>query len=256
MIGLYIYQAALLDFFRFKRTFGWILISIVVGIASYAYLQVTGASANEDYARLSLMFVYRLLPLAAAIYSVAVINQEVTQKTIVYLVTRPVSRATLILARSAAAMTVSFVLSVVCLMCVAFAVYHQSFFQYAGFWNDVVALAIGSCAYVSMFVLVSLLINRAMIVILLYAFGLEMMTPRMNGDLFYLSIGSYLTAIAQKPMVSSGNPLIDTIAGLVSSSTLTTKTAWPILILIVVGCMCAAAWWFTHFEYVPREDVE
>lgn len=256
MMGLYVYQATLRDFFRLKRIVGWIMVAILVGVAAFAYQTLAGTSMRDDNDHLTLMFVYRLLPLAAAIYSVAVINQEVTQKTIVYLVTRPIPRSTILIARSAAAMTVSFAMSFFCACCVAGVVLGWDFALYTTFWDDVLTLAVGACAYTSLFVLISLWINRAMIVTLLYAFGLELMAPRMNGNMFYLSIGSYLTAISGKKMVSSGHSFIDTIAGLVSSSTLTPNTAWPIVIIIIVGCTVAAAWWFSHFEYVPREDAE
>ena len=110
-------------------------------------------------------------------------------------------------------------------------------------------------AATGLFVLVSLWINRSMIVNLLFAFGWETMIPNLQGDMYYLSIYKYLETISQRPSLAEPGPL-SALAAQLSVNTMNLSTAWIVLTALTVACMGGAAWWFTRFEYVPREDSE
>lgn len=258
MIGLYLFQSALTEYVRLRRTLVWVFVAIGICGAAVVWTNlIASLSPQEAYTQMSLIMVYRMLPLAAAIFSNAVITQEVAQKTIVYLVTRPVSRMSLVIARIAAASLVVFVVAVVCALAVSVGVFGLHGCLNASLIKDLPALALGSAAYVSLFVLISLWANKAMLVCLLYAFGWETLVASMPGDLYYLSIYSYIVVLGSKPSPQGESAsMIQFLAGQLGTNTMTTRVALPILVLVIVGCAVGAAFWFANFEYVPREDTD
>jgi ABC-2 type transport system permease protein len=253
MIETFVFKSALADFMRLRRVLVWLLVAVALFGVAKAFVSVTDQSTQEAYVMMSSVFVFRLLALTAAIFSTAVISQEVEQKTIVYLLTRPIARWKLLLARTLAAIVAVAVISCLGAIMVSFAVF--------GRWHDLlnrdlVALLMGSAAYCSLFVLVSLIINRAMIVCLIFAFGWETAIPNMPGDLNWISVSSYLTSIAKRPATTGEKNLLDILGGMLGTNTIAPSTGWTVLTLLTLFCLALGAWWFTHFEYVPREDAE
>ena len=253
---LFLYQTALKDFLRVKRLVMWVLVVLALFGIARIWAGLTGVlKPQEAYNQLSAVLVYRVLALAAAIFSTAVVSQEVEQKTIVYLLTRPIPRWKILSARSLAAATVVAGIGCLLALSVSFAVFGVSIGSNAMLGKDLMALIAGAAAYTSLFVLVSLWINRSMIVNLLFAFGWETMIPNLQGDMYYLSIYKYLETISQRP--SLGEPgVLSALTAQLSVNTMNLTTAWVVLIAMVAAFAALGAWWFTRFEFVPREDSE
>lgn len=259
-MGGYVFQSAFFEFLRPKRLVVWLLVSVGLYAAARLYLKVAGIdNLMESYATLSSLLVFRLLPLASAIFSSAVLSQEIEQKTIVYMLTRPIPRQQFLFFRTLASALVVCLVTAVAALAVSLAVYGSKGFTNPYLMRDLVAIAVGSLAYATLFVLVSLIINRAMVVTLLFAFAWETSVPGMPGSVYLVSISSYLTAIAQRPAASGaaagGNPL-GAIASVLGSNTLPASTGWAAMIFLIAFCAGFGAWWFKHFEYLPREDAE
>lgn len=193
----FLFGYQLKEYLRLRRMMVWIIVALALLGATLAFRHVNPDQSKTDaYVLLSSVIVFRLLALAAAILATGVVSQEVEQKTIVYLLTRPVPRWRYLIGRTAAAMVVTFLVALLSAVAVSLAIFgglSQLFF------NDIPALAAGAAAYVALFTLFSLLVNRAMIVCLLFAFGWELAIPNLGGDIYLLSINSYLTAIAHHP---------------------------------------------------------
>jgi ABC-2 type transport system permease protein len=251
----FIFRQAFLDYVRFRRVVVWLLLAAgVFGIAK-VFLKVSGTmTPTEAYSMLSSVIVFKLLPLAAAIFSMGVVAQEVEQKTIVYLLTRPIPRPTLIFLRSLAAALVVFLVTAVSALAVSYGVFGLSSFDLLG--RDLRALAIGSLAYTGLFVLLSLIVNRAMIVCLLFAFGWETLIPNIGERMQYLSISSYVTSVSERPTVSSDEGIMKFLSTTLGTSLIPKDTAWVVLIGISLACFALGAWWFKNNEYIPREDAE
>lgn len=257
MIFLYLYKTTLLEFLRPKRILIWVFISVLLAGAAALYMHFDANAVRFDtYSRVSDYFVYRLIPLVAAVYSIAVVGQEVSQRTIVYLVTRPIPRWILYLARVAASITATAAVSMIAIFAVSSAINGINHPFAKGVAGDILGVCIGACAYVSFFTLLSLWINKAMVAILLYAFGLETAAANMPGDMGLLSIKNYLTIIADKPQLNTGNKLTDVVASQSALAEMSKGTALPIMIILTVICLTVGAWWFSRFEYIPREDAE
>jgi len=254
----YLYQSMLVEFLRFRRIAIWLIVCVALAGMAYLFVMVNRAPREDLYPQLSGMLVFRFLPLVAAIFSMAVLAQEVEQKTIVYILTRPVPRPQMLLMRTLAAMTVVALLTFIAALLVSVAVFGAEGLTAGYLWRDLKAIVIGSAAYCSLFVFVSLLMNRAMVACLLFAFAWETSVPNMPGNMYYLSITSYLTAIAERPSGGQleGSQALSFLSGTMGMNTLSPSVAWIAMVGLTVMMCTVGMTWFSKFEYLPREDAE
>jgi ABC-2 type transport system permease protein len=254
-MGGFVFKAALQDFTRAKRMVTWLSVCVVLFLVALVYQRTQNSfEPVSTYATLSSLMVFQILPLASAIFSSAIVSAEVEQKTIVYLLTRPIPRWQLLLFRMLASVLVVFVIGALAITVVSLAVFRG--LGHPQFGRDLVAAFVGAFAYGGLFTLLSLLINRSMIVSLLFAFGWETAVPRLPGDIQMLSINSYLASIANRPyFVGVENPIVNNETGLGSSSIAPTF-AWFFLAIFITFCFVMSMLWFNRAEIVPREDVE
>lgn len=249
-----IFSQALRDSLRFRRAFPWLVLALLCAVlAHYWSTLVGGAAPQERYIGVTSMLVFRILALSSAIYTTSIVSQEVEGRTIVYLLTRPVPRWQLLLTRLAASVLVVALLgsiSVVLTSIGAYGLAHNPLLA-----HDLLAMAFGALGYGSLFLLVSLVVNRAMVYCLLFAFGWEPSIPNLSGDLYRLSIYSYVQGIAQHPAMP-GNKVIEFITGAGGGNSIPAATSYIVLTVFAAGVLLVSAWWFTHFEFVPREDAE
>lgn len=256
MIETFMFKMMLREYFRAGRILAWVAVGFVVGLMSFAYVRLN-PSGNSDlaYPTLSSILVFRVLALSGAIFSASVIAQEVEQKTIVYLLTRPISRAKLLIARILACATMTAAITFLSALAVSAAVYGPRFLANEYLWRDVPAILIGAVVYSGIFVLVSLIVNKSMIINLLYAFAWETSIPNMPGSMYLLSVASYLQVIAERPSVPSTNALT-LLSGGLGNNTLTGPQAWLAMTIVAGATIAMGMWWFTKFEFTPREDGE
>lgn len=256
MIEAFIFKTALKDFIRPRRLVIWlVMILAVAGIALIAAKVNPNATPEGTYTQMSSVIVFRVLALAAAIFATAVVSAELEQKTIVYLLTRPIPRWKLLVFRSLAAVVVTMGIGILCGVATSFATYGAQGLANEYLWRDMRGFVVGSLAYVGFFVLLSMWVNKSMIVSLLYAFGWETIIPNLPGDVRVLSIANYLTVISERPS-TGGSGAVSAMAGELSVNTMTPGQAWPVMIALIGFCFVFGAWWFTNFEFLPREDVE
>lgn len=253
----FLFGSALKEFLRAKRVLPWLLLA-AAAVALGAQWKVLDPHASKDlqYSNVSMILVFRLLALISAVFTTAIVSQEVEQKTIVYLLTRPIARWKLLLFRWLASVTVVWLISAVCTLALSAAVYRNPISNPMLF-GDLWALFLGACAYGALFLMVSLMFNRAMIICLLFAFGWETSIPNMPGDIYYASVFSHLQAVAQHPTPpGNASKSLELLTGQLNSNILSASTSMPILLVMIIGLICFAMWWFSSFEYVPREDAE
>jgi len=251
-----IFTHALRENLRIKRVLPWLVLgaTLVFGFALKWSVFQNDADKGQQYASVSSIFVFHLLALISAILTSTIVNQEIENKTIVYLLTRPVPRWKLLVFRYLACSLVVALLSIV-----------NTLFATAGVYGglsgnpmllkDIAALTIGAFAYGAFFMLIGLMVNRSMIVCLLFTFGWESAVPNMPGQMSYLSINSYLQAIAEHPSQGS-NKGMGLLTSTLGDNTLSASTGYIAMFIFVATLVVISSLWFTHFEYLPREDAE
>lgn len=251
----FVFVTTLKDLLRPQRTLAWLGVVAMVFLISKVWAVVAkDLSADESFGRVHQAVVLRVIALAAAVFGTMVLSQEAEQKTIVYLITHPVSRKVLMLGRMLAASVVSFAISALSLFAAGFAVMGPAILTDGRWPVDLAVIACGVLAYTGFFVFLSLAIARSMVVSLLFAFGWETFVPNMPGDMYYLSVLTYLRSVAPHAAVAGAPSLGDFVTGSLVPKTVGLSQGWTILIFMVIGLWMLCLWWFSRFEYSPRED--
>ncbi len=253
----YIFFSSLREYLRPKRIFPWILLAIGGFLLAAAWPSLNrNATSNESYIAVSEMLVFHVLALSSAIMTSAIVSQEVEQKTIVYLLTRPVSRWRLILFRYLASASVVAMLAIFGAICVGIGSFGLGFVGNRYFQHDLIALIVGALSYGALFLIISLVVNKAMMVCLLFAFGWETIVPNLPGEMYRLSIYSHIIGIADHPVKVDEMGGVSLATGGLSTNVITPGSGYVTMAVMVIVLIGLAAWWFTNFEYVPREDAE
>ncbi|MEI7987045.1 MAG: ABC transporter permease [Armatimonadota bacterium] len=254
------FQFLLKDALRFRKMIVWILLSICAFALAMAWHQLNfGSTAKitptDRYINVVNLLVFRLLPLASAIYSTMILSQEVEQKTIVYLLTRPIERWKLLIGRWGATVAAVIIISLLGMVTTILGSGGFSAVKIS-FLHDIFAIILGAAAYGSLFLFVSLIFNRALIICVLFAFGWESSVPNLATGLQKLSILAHMQAIAQHPDSEGGKKFLEGISGVLGTNTLNPTSSVFALIVFSVIMVGLSAYWFTTHEYIPREDSE
>lgn len=254
MLG-YLYLQSLGECLRLRRLAPWLGLALVCFLMGLLWRTLMPeASPVQRYADVSSLMVFRILALASTIYATTIIGQEVEQGTIVYLLTRTVPRWMILLARHLASVTVVAAVGLLSALLLSVAVFGNPALNPV-LGSDCLALVLAAFAYGGLFLFVSLLFNRAMLICLLFAFGWESSVAIMPGKLYRLSVFSYMQAIGDHPVWPEKQQVfIKMITGALSQNDLSRSVAIGSLIASSIVFAALSAYWFTNFEFVPRED--
>lgn len=211
--------------------------------------------AAYDHMEQNIVFGF-ILVMMAVIYGTGAISQEVEQKTIVYLLTRPIHRWRILLMKFLATTLLTTVSVYVASAVVALVSLGPSSLSRAPFTRDLLVLPVGALAYSGLFVLVAAALARSLLPLilgLLYAFGWETLVPLLPGDMKMLSLMSYLHELAPHPAAQpqqTANPFL----ALAQQSDITPRISWIVLAAVIAVTLGMALLVFSLREYVPRED--
>ena len=253
MLGV-IFWESFRDAMRPGRMFIWVFLGLLCALLAgvwHNFQQVPDPS--DAYIAAYGLGVLRLLPLASAIYMTSIIGREVDQKTIVYLLTRPVARWQYIVGRYFANVLAVGIIGTFTTLCTSLGAFHQ--LTNPMIWYDILAVFLGALSYGALFLLVSLMLNRALIVCVMFAFGWEISVPNLAAGIQKLSILSHLQAISQHEASDEGN-IMDIASGSANAELIGRPMGIITLVIFSAVLLGISAWWFTHFEFVPREDAE
>lgn len=247
---------ALNDALRPQRIAAWLFAVGIVFLVGLFWRNIVSSQMSplEAYGQLAQVFVYRITALAAAVLSMGVIAQEIEQKTVVYLLTRSIPRWQMLLGRILAAIVLVAAVGILAALAGSVAVMGPRAVGSPEVTRDMFVVVLGACAYVPLFVFISLLVNRAMIVSLLFAFGWETFAQNLSG-MRPLSVLTYMNGVAaHKDIRAQG--MLTFFAGDMAVSRMSFGLSLAVLVGVGLAFTLIGAWWFTHFAYSPREDAE
>ena len=150
-----------------------------------------------------LLFVRFVVPVLGVFYGTALIADEVDDKTITYLFTRPVPRAAVLLGKylSYLACVVLLVLpSVVVVYFLVVPIGGHIGEQFPALAEDLGMLVVGLASYGAVFALVGAWVKRPLVVGLVFTFGWESTVLLIPGYLKRLSVAYYLQALVPHAM--------------------------------------------------------
>jgi len=260
MRDYYLFITALRDLTRPKRLLATALLVAIPLVIAIVWLTGRLGVAFESaivYNTIEPGIVFGfVLVITSVIFGTGVVSQEIEQKTIVYLLTRPIPRWRLLLVRFAAVMVAVIVPLWFATIALGLIAYGPSEIAHSPVGRDLLILPVGALAYSGLFLLVATIINRPLMWGLLFAFGWESWVPNLGGSFKYVSIMSYLRTLSDHPETKSQSMDLTNILASLNPVTITTTQAWMVLIPLIAISLSAALLIFSHREYVPRDDSE
>ncbi len=250
MSDVYILRNTLKDLARPKKLFGAALLMLLPAILVLIQKSLSTTFVPDDAYSLfaaNLIFGF-VLVIMAVFYGTGVIAQEIEQKTITYLLTRPVPRWRILLDKFVAVVIGTTAVVWMAAILLALVSYGPKGLLDSRLPIDLAVLPIGALAYGALFLFLSARFNRALVMGLIFAFGWETWVPYMPGSFRNLSLMTYLRVLA--PHADSATTPY-ALANPISAS-----LAWGVLFGVVVAGLAAACYVFSTSEYAPREDAE
>ena len=198
-----------------------------------------------------------VLVILAVVFGTGVIAQEVEQKTISYLLTRPEPRWRLVLVKFAAAITAITVTVWLASFLLALTTSGPSGLFHSRLGRDCLILPVGALAYGAIFLLLATILNRPLLIGLIFAFGWESWVPQLPGNFAKVSLISYLRALAPHTIPKADSmDLSEVLMGAVKTPVITHSLARWVLTVVIAGALGLALIIFSTREYVPRDDAD
>ena len=191
-----------------------------------------------------MLFLRFIVPVLGVFYGTALMADEVEDKTITYLFTRPIPRGAVLFGKYLAyiACTMLVVLPSVMIVYFMLVPFNQLPATFGSLLVDLGLLALGLAVYGGVFAFVGAFFKRPLLIGLLFAFGWEQVVLALPGYLKQFTIAYYLQALVPHAMPSDG------VASLLQGMFRTTPPAWVCL-----------AWLFGYlgvFLYLATRVVE
>jgi len=238
-----------------------LLTLLLVGLAGPAFAMlvrlVAGSHFNSDIAYgLSVpLAVYSFtMILLSVIFASGIVSSEMVGKTIPYLLTRPIARWKILLAKWLASSLV--ITLAVMASCVATAIITHGF---TGLGNsplprDLIIIPVGVLSYCSLFTMLSVLSMKPWLFAISFGFLWESWIPFLPGDFKKLSIMSQLRALSPHSETGPAPSGPMELLRLLSPENIEPSAAWNALIVINVVALAVAAAVFSSAEFVPKDE--
>jgi ABC-2 type transport system permease protein len=233
------------------------IVARIVQASGIAPLRVNGVrvdAASMFGMMIWVLFLRFIVPVLGVFYGTSLVADEVEDKTITYLFTRPVRRGAVLLGKYFAylACTTLVVLPAVMLVYFLLVPFREIPASFMSLVTDLGLLAIGIAAYGALFALVGAVMKRPLVIGLVFAFGWEQLAMLMPGYLRRFTLAYYLQALVPHAMpVESGG--VASLLQSVFSETPTALTSVTLLAAVTVGCLILAVRAIERREYVLEQ---
>ncbi|MCW3095697.1 MAG: putative integral rane protein [Chthonomonadaceae bacterium] len=256
MSDFYLFRTALRDLLRPGKLIAaaiLIALPLLIGIVIKWKMDPETYEAANQYGRWVVVYVFGfVLTILSVIFSSGIVAQEVEQKTIVYLLTRPLPRWRILLMKFLAAILVTTAVCALATLSAALATFGPAKLGASPLGHDILILPVGVTAYSAIFLLMGTLLNRPLILGLIFAFGWENLIGVLPGYGQYCSIMTYLRVLAPHELPEAMLRLISLNTAGVDPPSRT--FSWIVMISLAVIALVSACIAFSTREYVPRED--
>jgi hypothetical protein len=198
------------------------------------------------------LFVRFIVPVLGVFYGTALIADEVEDKTITYLFTRPIQRGAVLLGKYLAYLvcTALVVLPAVTIVYFLLVPPREIAASFIPLVKDLGILAIGLAVYGAVFALIGAVLKRPLLVGLVFAFGWEQVALIVPGYLRRFTVAYYLQSLVPHAMPSDGAiSLLDVVLGEVPLPA--ASLFWLLLVLVASLYMAARA--VERREYVLEQ---
>jgi ABC-2 type transport system permease protein len=231
------------------------IVARIVQSSGIAPLRVNGVRADAAgiFGMMVWVFFLRfIVPVLGVFYGTSLIADEVEEKTITYLFTRPIRRGSVLVGKYLAYLVCTTLVVLPAITLVYFLL--VPFGEIAGSFRwllvDLGLLALGLAAYGALFALVGTVLKRPLITGLVFAFGWEQLALVMPGYLRRFTLAHYLQGLVPHAMPSEG--IVSALQSVFSESpSAAVSLFW--LGLIVAVCLALAVRGVERREYVLEQ---
>jgi len=242
------------------RVFAFLgLIPVALGVVARAVLHGrTGLMADVSTEILMVFFLQFYIVILSLFYGTSVSAEEIENRTLSYLITRPIPKGAIVLGKTAAYAALMFAMVGISLGVSYFIInagrlgegaIYVTFLRYLG------VLALGILAYTAFFTFLGVLLKRAIIVGLIFGFGWENVIQYFPGSTQRFSVVHYLKSLLPFHPAPSGLASGGRGVALLLFRLEPTKPGLAILalVLITAAFLALAAWLFRIKEYLYEE---
>jgi len=153
-----------------------------------------------------MLFLRFIIPVLGVFYGTALMADEVEDKTITYLFTRPIPRGAVLVGKFLAYLACTLLVVLPSVMIVFFLLvpFSQLPATFGSLVVDLALLALGLAVYGGVFAFVGAFFKRPLVIGLVFAFGWEQFVLALPGSLKQFTIAYYLQALVPHAMPSDG----------------------------------------------------
>jgi ABC-2 type transport system permease protein len=185
------------------------LVARIVQTAGLSLLRVNGMqidAMNMFGVMIWTLFMWFIVPVLGAFYGTSLIADEVDDKTITYLFTRPVRRGAVLVGKFIAYLVCTTFVVLPSVMIVYFLIVPigQIASTFSSLLVDLGVIGLGLVAYGSLFAFVGTALKRPLVVGLVFAFGWEQAALFLPGYVKWVTLAYYLQTMVPHAMPSGG----------------------------------------------------
>jgi ABC-2 type transport system permease protein len=185
------------------------MVARLIQAEGVAPLRVNGAPVGGTAIFGMMIWVFFLrfiVPVLGVFYGTSLIADEVEDKTITYLFTRPIPRGAVLLGKYLAYLVCTTLVVLPSVLIVYFLIvpFREIPGSFVAVVEDLGILALGLAAYGALFALAGAVLKRPLVVGLAFAFGWEQVAMLMPGYLKQFTLAFYLQALVPHAMPSEG----------------------------------------------------
>jgi ABC-type transport system involved in multi-copper enzyme maturation permease subunit len=199
------------------------------------------------------LFLWFIVPVLGVFYGTSLIADEVEDKTITYLFTRPVRRGAVLVGKFIAylACTTLVVLPSVMLVYFLIVPFGRVAATFTSLLIDLGVLGLGLAAYGALFALVGAVLKRPLVAGLVFVFGWEFITLVMPGYLKRFTLAYYLQTLVPHAMPSGG--VVSALQGVLFREPPSAVTSVLWLVAVIVAALAVTVRVVERREYVLEQ---
>jgi ABC-2 type transport system permease protein len=219
-----------------------------------ALAKAASGSSQTAYGLAMPLAVYSFtLIILSVVFAAGIISSEMVGKTISYLLTRPIPRYKILLAKWLGATLVVAIATMISATLTAF-VTHGADFAQSSIASDLWLIPVGAVAYCSIFTLMSALSTKPWLFAVAFGFLWEAFVPFLPGDLKSLSVMAQLRALGSESSFASVPSGMAEMLSMLNQNELSASSAWNTLAILVFFSLIASCVVFTVGEFVPKDE--
>lgn len=185
------------------------------------------------------------LVILAVVFGTGVIAQELEGRTILYLLTRPIARARILLSKFLGAFVGISVTMWISTILLAMVVFGPTAWMRPIVLRDLAVLLVGALAYGALFLLIAACVNRPLVYGLFFAFGWESWVPLLPGAFQKLSIQTYLRVLAPHPHEARVPSGVSELLATLNPQAISPAFARHVLAGTILVALALAVWVFS-----------